>query len=89
MVFLQGKLIHSFTILRQCRASSLRQHLVTSAQKRALNEEHIAGTTSKTIEPSGSSSSTRSVTQDLKFASIPLAVAVSGLTVYFLDQQGM
>jgi hypothetical protein len=88
MVFLQGKFIHSFTILRQCRASSLRQHLVTSAQKRVLNEEHIAGTTSKMIEPSGSSSST-SVAQDLKFASIPLAVAVSGLTVYFLDQQGM
>jgi len=88
MVFLQGKFIHSFTILRQCRASSLRQHLVTSAQKRVLNEEHIAGTTSKMIEPSGSSSST-SVAQDLKFASIPLAVAVSGLTVYFLDQRGM
>lgn len=86
MVF-QGRVIHSFAVLRQCRNLSLRRRFVTSAQKRALNEEQIAGAVSKRTEPSAGSGS--SITQGQKLAGIPLALAMSGLTIYFLDQRDM
>lgn len=92
----QGRLflVYSSAALRRCRSSAFfaghhcheqQIRFVTSAQKRALNEEQIVGAPSK----AAAAAPIAAPPSGIPSMSMPLILAVAGAGVYILDQKNM